>query len=385
MASKEETQREIAEEKTAVPRREPKNPKGEYNFDTGIKVPKEYGSPAPDIAGQYRKELIQAQPYLNMEEGQCLYKTERKQKTTLDKVKGSVLGFAIGDALGSPGEFSKNPHYLSGFESSPRKGLQAGQYTDDTQHLEVGLDSLIVYNGKINFQDHADRLIRWYKSGGARSIGRTTELAIKNLMEGVDYSKSGINHINYCGSSAIARLVPYSLLSAVSRYPHKLFRSDIKKILGITHAHRKVLAMGELYNYLIQEVANGKTPGEAINMLLFEDVFLNRRVRDKIKKVKDLSESSESPGETIQKIGDSGFVEDVIFSSIYGALKGSSFKEAVLISANGGGDSDSRAALTGTLCGLDIGASQIPVDLRTQLERNSELEKKAEEIYFLRK
>ncbi len=62
-----------------------------------------------------------------------------------------------------------------------------------------------------------------------------------------------------------------------------------------------------------------------------------KKIRQKLKIAKQLSESKEDIYQTIQEIGNSGFVEDVMYSSIYSALKGSSFEESILISANGGG------------------------------------------------
>lgn len=302
-----------------------------------------------------------------------------------DKIAGSVLGFAIGDAIGAPLEFLNSANEVKGYEPSFRKGLKAGQYTDDTQHLEIGLDSIIGSLGDIDLEPHAGKLVEWYKSGDARSMGRTTESAIKNLIAGKEYNQSGIDHINSCGSLAIARLIPYSLLSSINRYKHKLAQRDIRKILGVTHAHKKVFHMGNLFDYFIQEIMNGKTPKETLDMILFENNFLNKRIRRKLEKVRDLSESRRDPSEVIQELGTGGFVEEIVLTSIYATLRGNSFEEAVLISANGRGDTDSRAAFTGALYGLDIGASKIPPSLKDQLERSKELEKKARQIYYLRK
>ena len=302
-----------------------------------------------------------------------------------NKVKGCILGFAIGDALGAPREFLKDSPLVSKFEPAQRKGLRLGQFTDDTQLLEMGMDSLLAAQGEIDLQDHADRLIDWYKSGIARSMGRTTELAIQNLMNCIPYTQSGIDHINACGSLALARLLPYAIFSAINRSPYKMSQLDIRNILKVTHAHKKVYDMGRLVSYFIQEIANGKSPKETLDMILFERKFLNRSIRKKLGMVKDLSESSNEGYAAIQEIGESGFIEDVVFSSLYGSLKGGSFEEAVLISANGGGDTDSRAAFTGAFYGLDVGIQNIPRLLRHGLERSSELEKKAADLYYLRR
>lgn len=303
----------------------------------------------------------------------------------LDRLAGCVLGFAIGDALGAPVEFLQTPKIIQGYIPSTKKGLAAGQFTDDTQHLIIGLESLIDNNGDLNLQNHADKLVQWYKSGYARSIGRTTKLAIENLLSGVDYSKSGINNINNCGSLALARLLPVSLFSSINRFDYKIIRSDIRKILSITHSHKKVENMGILMNYFIQEEMHGKSPLETIEMIISEGEFLNRNIRNSLSKIRALADSNVDPTEAIDSIGKGGFVEDVLYSAIYSALKGNDFRESVLISANGGGDTDSRTALTGALYGLYVGSLKIPLDLKKDLERKDELEQMARQIVYLRK
>ncbi|MBI4154987.1 ADP-ribosylglycohydrolase family protein [Candidatus Woesearchaeota archaeon] len=322
------------------------------------------------------------------QEMQSLNPLRRKQTKSFnykDKLAGCILGFAIGDSMGAPLEFSKNPGKIIDYLPSPRKGLKQGQFTDDTQHLILGLESLIEFNGDLNLQDQADRLIQWYTSGNARSIGRTTRKAIENLLSGIDYHHSGVDSINNCGSLAIPRLIPISLMSSMNRKDHKIQRADIRSILSITHAHRNVTNMGELFNYFIQEIMQGKSTEETLDMILFENQLLNKRIRNKLSKVRDLVESDKTPIIAIEEIGNSGFVEDVVFSSIYGVLKGDDFREAILISANNCGDTDSRAAFSGALFGLDIGESNIPSDLKDRLEKREELEKMAKQLFYFKK
>lgn len=327
---------------------------------------------------------IEVTAYRKGDEIDALKKRAAGEIKYKDKLMGSVLGFAIGDAMGAPVEFMKEGVRVEDYQTSPRKGLGIGQFTDDTQHLMIGLESLAAFNGDVNLADQADRLARWYKSGEARSMGRTTRLAIENIISGIPPTKSGINHPNSCGSLALARLVPASLMSALNSY-QKLERGDIRKLLAVTHAHKNVLNMGEMFNYFVQEVMHGKTPRETANMILFEDNFLNRRLRGKLSNVLDLLDSDVDSGRAIDDIGNGGFVEDVVYSSLYGAMKGTDFRDAVLISANGGGDTDSRAALTGALFGLDVGERNIPSDLKDRLEDREKLEKLSKGLFYLRK
>ncbi|PIN88572.1 hypothetical protein COU61_04380 [Candidatus Pacearchaeota archaeon CG10_big_fil_rev_8_21_14_0_10_35_13] len=301
----------------------------------------------------------------------------------VDKIKGAFLGFAIGDALGAHNEFTTNYTPISGYKPSPRKGLQAGQYTDDTQHLILGADSLLAYDGRLNLDDISDRLISWYNSGEARSMGHTTRTTINNLQSGESPLRSGVNHPKACGSLGLARFIPFSLLSALRSYRHKLSRGDIKRILGVTHAHKDVYHMGDLVNYFIQEITHGKSPLNTAKMILSENEFLNKRIRGRLDDAVSLSEGSIPQNEAIDHLGNGGFVEDVVFSSLFSAFRGKDFRASVLCAANGGGDSDSRAALTGLFCGLDSGLSSIPEGLVSGLEGSVDLESKANSLYLL--
>lgn len=300
-----------------------------------------------------------------------------------NRVKGSIVGFAIGDAIGGPVEFKKEPKPVTDFQPAHSKGLKPGQYTDDTQHLLISIDSLLSNYGAINLDDISRRLRQWYGSGEARSIGRTTEQAIQNLRRGIDPRHSGINNPHSCGSLAIPRLIPYCLLSALLPYEQKLGSADERRILGITHAHPRVAKMGSLVHYYVQEIMHGKTPGESSYQIVKENEFLNRACRKKLEEVIGLVETNVDPKVAIQTIGESGFVEDVVYSAIYSAIKGKDFRDSVLIAANGFGDADSRASLTGALKGLELGYSSIPEDLRTRVENASLLESKAKQLYDL--
>jgi ADP-ribosylglycohydrolase len=299
----------------------------------------------------------------------------------LDRLMGSVVGFLIGDALGAPVEFAKIPKPVTDFEPAYRKGLKAGQYTDDTQHLIISLDSLIENQGAIDLDNIGKRLIQWY-SANPRSIGRTTEQAIQNLKKRVPPEKSGIDHQNACGSLALARLIPYCLYSALVPYEVKLTSGNEKRILGVTHAHKDVARMGSLVNYYIQEMAQGKSSEAVTFQIVDEDNFLNKKYRKKLEQVLDLSQNrSIDPTSAIETIGDSGFVEDIVYSAIYSVLRANNFRNSVLFAANGFGDADSRAAITGSLAGLQYGYSQIPEQWKSQLEDHELLKEKAKKLF----
>jgi len=299
----------------------------------------------------------------------------------LEKVVGGIMGFAIGDALGAPVEFKDQPHAVKDLEDSPSKGLKAGQFTDDTQQLLLVLDSLIANEGTINIGDMANRIVKLYNSPHIRSVGYTTKRAVENLRRGMLPNCSGLNG---SGSLALPRVIPYSILSSLVSYNNKIDTSDIRKIMKITHDNKEVFKMGFLVNYYIQEMMNGKTCSEVTDQIVHENYFLNKKIRDKIGSVKGLAEQSGDRFKDIQKIGNTGFIEHVVYSSLYALQAGKDFKESVLIAANGTGDTDSRAAITGALAGIQYGISGIPSEWISKVEQSKDLFSKSTQLYDLR-
>ena len=107
-----------------------------------------------------------------------------------------LLGTAIGDALGVPFETKlvNNPELVAWdgktFLGSQHHHLEPAQYSDDTQMSIMVAESLIKYG--FNPQDLSERYVNSIVSGRARGYGKTTLLAVHNLMEGKHWSKSGV-------------------------------------------------------------------------------------------------------------------------------------------------------------------------------------------------
>ena len=110
-----------------------------------------------------------------------------------DRYRGSILGLAVGDALGAPVEFKRPGSFepVTDMSSGGAFGLRPGQWTDDTSLALCLAESLVETNG-FDLIDQLDRYVRWYREGHLSStgecfdIGNTTKMALNHYEETKD-------------------------------------------------------------------------------------------------------------------------------------------------------------------------------------------------------
>jgi ADP-ribosyl-[dinitrogen reductase] hydrolase len=153
------------------------------------------------------------------------------------RAMGSVLGLALGDALGAPFEFRRRdamPAPLPAFEL-PWMGLPPGTWTDDTAMARNLWTSLLEREGVLDLDDVLARHLAWYATSPpdvgnqtARAFqehGRGTQEAARAVFErrGPEVS-AGNGSVMYCSPLGVVRANdPEPLLEeapALSRLTH---------------------------------------------------------------------------------------------------------------------------------------------------------------------
>src|SRR5690606_23924660 len=114
---------------------------------------------------------------------------------SLFKIKGTILGSAIGDALGAPLEIltkdvieknfptftHKNPKYVLPLPGRRQDaGYKAGEWTDDTQ-LMLPIIEAIIEEGHLNPNTIANKYTTVFISEPLRGWGRSTIKSVENL------------------------------------------------------------------------------------------------------------------------------------------------------------------------------------------------------------
>ena len=95
-----------------------------------------------------------------------------------DRCRGTLIGLAVGDALGaavefrSPGSFAR----VTGYRDGGPHGLDAGEWTDDTSMALALADSIATTSWDLN--DQADRYVAWWKTGKYSVNGRCFDIGI---------------------------------------------------------------------------------------------------------------------------------------------------------------------------------------------------------------
>src|SRR6185369_726511 len=156
---------------------------------------------------------------------------------TSQRAIGSVLGLAIGDALGAPFEFRRRAQVafpLPAFEL-PWMGFPPGTWTDDTAMARNLWASLIEHEGALDLDDVLRRHLAWLESDPP-DVGNQTRLALAEAAAGTpDPARAvferrgpevsaGNGSVMYCAPLGVVRaLRPDALIDeapALSRLTH---------------------------------------------------------------------------------------------------------------------------------------------------------------------
>jgi ADP-ribosylglycohydrolase len=136
------------------------------------------------------------------------------------RYRGSLLGLAAGDALGTTLEFSRPGSFepLTDMIGGGPLDLEPGEWTDDTSMALCLAESLVEVGG-FDPVDQLERYVRWLQDGHLSSTGRffdignTTVAALRRFVQtGEPYC--GSTDPRSAGNGSLMRLAPVALFYA---------------------------------------------------------------------------------------------------------------------------------------------------------------------------
>jgi ADP-ribosylglycohydrolase len=321
----------------------------------------------------------------------------------IDRVRGSLLGLAVGDALGAPLEgltaqqirthYGRVKNYVDGVQAWKRKPYRwrlRGLYSDDTQQA-LALCDVLLESGRVD----ADRLAEIYLAmatprgsfvGAHRGIGRSFRLVLADLERGVSTRRSGQKT---AGIGAAMRIAPVPLycrddrnamfdsVMAASLVTHRDIRS-LAGALAVAHAVSRLAAGDGRKPSLLLWVAADVARDEARIASEFADVVISlerharglSRALAHAESLLDLpreraltalaEEANRHGAEPVCKRPTMGFPPACIPACFYMLLTTDSFEEALTEIINLGGDADTAGAILGAMAGAHYGVDEIP-------------------------
>jgi len=283
--------------------------------------------------------------------------------TTLsDRVRGCIVGGAVGDAMGGPFEGQPGPVQF--------RQPDNWSISDDSQ-LTLATCEAITQASTVSAEQIADHFLQWYRARRITGVGASTLKALRDLDAGQHWALAGAKGEMAAGNGAAMRIAPLAFcLDPQDDRNRRLIRD----VCRITH-HNEEAYVGALA--VVTAVRSGAFDHSAPPDLL-ETVLLNlpdSRVRDRISNFNSLHDVSIA--DVAAQFGSSGYVVESVPLSLYAArfIDRHRIDEILRMIIEAGGDTDTNASMTGQIIGTWIGASQIPERLIHSLPNVNNIER----------
>ncbi|MBT2372698.1 ADP-ribosylglycohydrolase family protein [Pseudomonas fluorescens] len=293
--------------------------------------------------------------------------------TLLDRYRGSLLGLACGDAVGTTVEFKPRGSFatVTDMVGGGPFQLRPGQWTDDTSMALCLAESLLRKNG-FDAADQMGRYLNWWKRGYLSSTGECFDIGMTVREAVAAFQKSanpyaGSTDPYSAGNGSMMRLAPVVLFY----FPHiDRIRERTIDCSRTTHGAMEAI---ECCLVLAECIANSLlgVPKEQVSRV----AYLSLREP----KVMAIACGSYL-GKTRDEIMGSGYSVASLEAALWCFHHTDSFAEAVLVATNLGDDADTTAAIVGQLAGAYYGVQGIPVDWLKILWMREDIQKTADTL-----
>ena len=291
------------------------------------------------------------------------------------RTRGSLLGLAVGDALGTTVEFQSRGSFepVTDIVGGGPFGLEPGQWTDDTS-MALCLAESIIETGW-DPVDQLTRYVRWWREGHLSStgecfdVGNTVASALRSF-EQTGNPASGSNHPRSAGNGSIMRLAPVPL-----RY--RSSEDLLEKAAESSRTTHGAATAVDACRYLALLVA-GALAGRPKEELLDGSFFTSAATNE----IAAVAAGSFREKERDDVRG-SGYVVDSLEAALWAFARSDSFEEGALLAVNLGDDADTTGAVYGQLAGAFHGEEGIPSRWRDVLALRGTIESFADRLHDL--
>ncbi len=302
----------------------------------------------------------------------------------IERYRGSLLGLAVGDALGAPLEF-RPPGSFTPIDDMVGGGsfdVMPGQWTDDTSMALCLADSLIEQKD-FDPVNQLQKYVRWWREGYLSSIdecfdiGNTTLKALRKF-EKTQEPYCGMTAPWTAGNGSIMRLAPVPLFYA-QRPLEAIEKSGESS--RTTHQATTAVDACRYLGALIVGAVNGVTQEELLSERYspIPGYWEENPLVEEIDEIARGSFKHRQPPE----IQGSGYVVKSLEAALWAFYHSRSFREGCLLAVNLGMDADTTGAVYGQLAGAFYGEQGIPESWRSQLVRSQLIESMADNLFAL--
>lgn len=299
------------------------------------------------------------------------------------RIIGCLLGGAIGDAMGYPVEFMRYSDITRYYGGAGVRDLsESGLVSDDTQMTLFTAEGLLNAHrqGKSPVRSVYRSYLRWYytqygvKMPGAKYEGGllneaeifATRAPGSTCISSLSSGKMGtladpINNSRGCGG--VMRVAPCAV------FPHAF---DLGcRVAAITHGHPGGYIPAGALASLLQKIYYGQSLPDAVSDLIDEldEIEDSETTRDALMQAVELAYEGRPCAPTVKELGEGWVGEEALAIAVYSALSyPTDFAQAIRLSVNHDGDSDSTGSICGNIMGMLLGATAIPVEWRDGVE-----------------
>ncbi len=329
----------------------------------------------------------------------------------VSRIRGCLLGGAIGDALGYPVEFLKladiqkryGDNGITQYEFDAESGLAL--ISDDTQMTLFTANGLLSYETALKTKGFASAPLSyvlkayrdWYGCQMAADIPKKNTSWLSTLFEMHARRAPGLTCLKSLGSGragsvdapennskgcgGVMRVAPVALYFK----GEDVLASDMlaAETAALTHGHPLGYISSAALSHIVSRAAFGGCKydnglqgiiSECKETLktLFPDTAFANQMNDLLSKAEALTKNGLSDHENIESLGGGWTGEEALAIAVYCALKyESDFDKAVVAAVNHSGDSDSTGAIAGNIMGALLGEEAISEKWTNRLELGS--------------